>query len=85
MSEIYSRFGGPVPILADCGRHKPNGYACPLVLLKVRYEDCGDEGYAFADTLRASGGITAIDEAVAAAPEIKWNAEELQAALEQAE
>jgi hypothetical protein len=82
---IYSRFGCELKIVNYCGKHQKPGYGAGLVLVKALRQDDGAECYYFAHTLRADGGINAIDKAIDDAPEINLTASELEKAIKQAE
>jgi hypothetical protein len=81
---VYGNFGDACKITAYCGKHQVKGYPHPVMLVKVRYDDDGDERYLFPLHMRADGGIKEIDTAVDAAPEVTLEAKELRAAIQQA-
>lgn len=81
---IYSNFGCELDITAYCGKHKVKGLPHPVMLVRATRKDDGAERHYFADTLRADGGINAIDAAIDAAPEVALAGAELKRAIEQA-
>lgn len=81
---IYTKFGSPCTILAYAGKYVPRGRNHHLVLVKIRHEDDGSEGFYHPVFMKADGGAAEIDAAVDAAPEITLTPKEAEAALEQA-
>jgi hypothetical protein len=87
---IYSGWGSRIEILAYCGKHKPKGYAVPLVLVFANRTDPdrpelpAEKHYYLASSLRADGGYAEIEAAVAAAPVVELPLSELEKALGQA-
>lgn len=81
---IYQRFGLCLTIVGYCGFHQPTGFAAPIMLVKVRYEDDGLEGFQFPIFLKADGGTKEIEAAIDAAPEIELGPKALKAAIHNA-
>ena len=89
---IYNRWGNPVEIVGNCGRHKPEGFIFDDLLLKLKYLDLGvvmeytdeDCGYYFRDFLKADNGIQEIHEAIKICERITLSGEELAEAIQEA-
>lgn len=81
---IYTRFGSPVEVIADCGECQPEGYRATLTLLKVRYTESKEEGYYFMEFLKASDAWSEIQRAIWAAPDVTLTSEEFNKAIEEA-
>jgi hypothetical protein len=85
---FYSHFGHIVEIVGNAGEQHPSYLKYEDVLLKVRVivgEGKGQTFFQFRYTLRADGGLNAIESAIATAPKLTLNAAQLQAALKEAE
>lgn len=81
---LYTNQGSQIDVVAHYGSHRVKGFKYHLTLIAVRFQDDMRERYRFAEFLRASQGITEIQDAIAAAPRKTLTGVELKAAIEQA-
>jgi len=85
---IFTRYGGLVTVIADCGLHCPQGSKYEARLLKVNI--AFDHGaaklgvYRFADFLKADNGYNEIIQVMQTVPSITLTGVELVEAIEQA-
>ncbi len=82
---IYTRFGTPVTIIADCGEQKPAYLRFASRLLKVRSTESGKERFQFEFTLHATGGWPEIEQAYKDVPKVALSKKELKQASMEAE
>lgn len=82
---IYQKFGCTLTVIGNCGEHQPPYLNYDALLLKVHYEDDGQEGFQFAELLRADKGFHEILHAAESAPRIILTDDELKAAFKDAE
>lgn len=83
---IYTRWGNPIKIIADCGKHIPLGGVVPLILVRVERQVDKKIRYQFVEFLRADEGRNEILNVLHVLPKhiTVLSAEQLVTALQQA-
>jgi hypothetical protein len=80
---IYTRFGEPVKVIAQCGSHTPQGFKVPVIMVRVQFDDQRIR-HQFVEFLKADKGFQEIFDSYTSAPFVHLRGGELIKAIQEA-